>query len=108
MAPCKAYVERLRGAGRDVQLIEYPNASHGFDNPFGSLEPTVAKNSQTVRHCVIREDLPGHLVNTATGNTFTYKDSCVERDPHLGRDPDAAQAASQAVEGLLKAVFKLN
>jgi len=27
---CKAYVERLKAAGRDVQLTEYPNASHAF------------------------------------------------------------------------------
>jgi len=108
LAPCKAYVERLRSAGRDVQLTEYPNASHGFDNPLGSLKPRIAQNAQTVRRCVIREDSPGRLVNTATGNNFSYKDACVERDPHVGSDPAATQAASQAVEGLLKTVFKLN
>jgi dienelactone hydrolase len=108
MAPCKAYVERLHSAGRDVQLTEYPNASHGFDNPLGSLKPRIAENAQTVRHCVISEDSPGRLVNKATGSTFSYKDSCVERDPHVGYDPAATQAASQAVESLLKTVFKLN
>ena len=46
VATCKAYVERLRRAGRDVQLTEYPNASHAFDNPLGSLTPRVAKNAQ--------------------------------------------------------------
>ena len=94
--------------GRDVQLTEYPIASHGFDNPLGSPEPRIAQNAQTVRRCVIREDSPGRLVNTATGNNFSYKDACVERDPHVGSDPAATQAASQAVEGLLKTVFKLN
>jgi dienelactone hydrolase len=108
MAPCKAYVERLRSAGGDVQLTEYQNASHGFDNPLGSLKPRIAENAQTVRHCVIREDSPGRLVNAATGSIFSYKDSCVERNPHVGHDPAATQAASQAVEGLLKTVFKLN
>jgi dienelactone hydrolase len=108
MAPCKAYVERLHSAGRDVQLTEFPNASHGFDNPLGSLKPRIAENAQTVRRCVIREDSPGRLVNTATGSNFSYKDSCVERDPHVGYDPAATQAASQAVEGLLKTVLKLN
>lgn len=108
MAPCKAYVERLRSAGRDVQLTEYPNASHRFDDPLGSLKPRIAQNAQTVRRCVIREDSPGRLLNTATGNTFSYKDACVERDPHVGSDPAATQAASQAVEGLLKTVFKMN
>ena len=107
MGPCKAYVERLRSAGRDVQLTEYPNASHGFDNPLGGLKPRIAQNAQTVRRCVIREDSPGRLVNTATGNNFSYKDSCVERDPHVGYEPAATQAASQSVEGLLKTAFKL-
>ena len=108
MAPCKTYVERLRSAGRDVQLSEYPNASHGFDNPLGSREPRIAQNAQTVRRCVIREDSPGRLVNTATAKIFSYKDACVERDPHVGYDPAATQAASQAVEGLFRTVLKLN
>ena len=43
VATCKAYVERLRSAGRDVQLTEYPNAQHSFDNPLGSLTPSVPK-----------------------------------------------------------------
>ena len=30
---CKAYVERLKAAGRDVQVTEYPNAPHAFDIP---------------------------------------------------------------------------
>ena len=37
IALCKAYVERLKAAGRDVQLTEYPNASHAFDNPLGPV-----------------------------------------------------------------------
>ena len=53
VARCKAYVERLRSAGHDVQLTEYPNAQHSFDNPLGSLTPSVVKNSPTVRRCMI-------------------------------------------------------
>ena len=43
VAPCRPYFERLRAAGRDVQLTEYPDAHHGYDNPLGNKTPTVAK-----------------------------------------------------------------
>ena len=36
IALCKAYAERLKAAGRDVQVTEYPNAPHSFDNPLGA------------------------------------------------------------------------
>ena len=108
VAPCKTYVERLRAAGRDVQLTEFPNAPHGFDNPLGSATPTPSKNAQTVRRCTIREEPTGVLINAATKEPFTYKDACVERDPHTGYDPAATEAAKQEVKGLLRTVFKLN
>jgi dienelactone hydrolase len=108
VAPCKAYVERLRSAGRDVQLTEFPNAQHSFDNPLASLTPSVMKNAQTVRRCLIREDSQGHLINAVTGQPFSYKDSCVERDPHVGYDPAATQAAKQSVKDFLKMALKLN
>ncbi|HVY56351.1 MAG TPA: dienelactone hydrolase family protein [Xanthobacteraceae bacterium] len=107
VAPCKAYVERLRAAGHDVELTEYPNASHSFDNPLGSTTPALAKNSQTVRHCVIREEPVGQLVNAQTHLPFTYDDPCVERGPHLGHDPAATQAARKAVADFLRTTLRL-
>jgi dienelactone hydrolase len=108
VAPCKAYVERLRGAGHDVQLTEYPNAQHGFDSPLGSSTPTVAESAQTVRHCTIREESTGRLINAATKLPFTYKDACVELNPHVGADAPATQAATESVKNFLKTVFNLN
>ena len=105
---CRAYVERLRSAGRDVQLSEYPNVPHAFDNPLRSRTPSVLKNAQTVRRCLIREEATGQLINAATRQPFSYKDACVERDPHVGYDPAATQAARQSVKDLLKTVFNLN
>ena len=107
VAPCRAYVGRLRGAGADVQLVEYPNAPHTFDNPLASLTPAVAANAQTVRHCSIAEDASGRLVNAATKQPFTYADPCVELNPHTGYAPEAARALHEAVADLLKTVFKL-
>ena len=107
VAPCKAYIERLRTAGQDVQLTEYPNGQHSFDNPIGSLTPAVSRNSQTVRNCRIREEGAGMLVNNATKERFSYKDACVERDPHTGHDPAASEAARKAVADFLRTTFKL-
>jgi dienelactone hydrolase len=108
VAPCKAYVERLRSARHDVQLNEYANAQHSFDNPLNPPTPTVGKDSQTVRRCTIREEAMGKLINAATRQPFTYKDSCVERNPHVGYDASATQAARQSVRSFLRMVFKLN
>ena len=108
VAPCKTYVDRLRRTGHDVQLTEYANAPHAFDNPLNDPTPAVAKDSQTVRRCSIREESPGKLMNAATKQPFTYKDPCVERDPHMGYDARASQAATQSVKSFLKTVFKLN
>lgn len=108
LAACKAYVERLRAAGRDVTLTEYPNAAHAFDNPLASTTPIIAWSAQTVRNCQIREDDAGQLVNTATNRPFTYQDACVERGPHIGHDAAATDAARQSIRAFLQTVFKLN
>src|SRR4051794_24462896 len=104
---CKGFVERLRAAGRDVALTEYPNAAHAFDNPLAAVPPAVAKNSMTVRHCTIREEPVGLLINASTKEPFTYQDPCVERDPHVGHDAAATEAAKTAVKELLRTIFRL-
>lgn len=108
VSTCRAFVERLRKAGRDVQLTEYPDAPHTFDNPLGNQPPAVNANSQSVRGCTIREEPVGQLINAATKQPFAYTDPCVERGPHTGYNPAAARAAHQAVGEFLRSVFKLH
>jgi dienelactone hydrolase len=107
VASCKRYVERLRAAGRDVQLTEYPNAQHGFDNPLGTPAPLTAKGAQTVRNCRIAEEPKGILINAVSKQPFTYRDPCVETDPHVNYDAEATRAAHIAVKDFLRATFKL-
>ena len=108
IALCKAYAERLKAAGREVQVTEYPNAPHAFDGLLGSPIPIVSPRSQSVRNCKIREDATGVLINADTGQPFGYKDACVALGPHLGYDAEATRQARQAVTAFVRGVFKMN
>ncbi len=107
IALCKPYVERLKAAGHDVQLTEYPNAPHSFDNPFGAQPAALSKDSQSVRHCTVREEPAGLLINASTKAPFNYQDPCVERGPHIGHDPEATRQAKATVKAFVQGVFKL-
>jgi dienelactone hydrolase len=107
ISACKTYVERLRAAGRDIEVTEYPNAAHAFDNPLGAQPAAVSPKFESVRNCKIREETEGLLINAETKQPFSYKDACVVHGPHLGYDPAAAQAAKTSVKAFLKAVLKL-
>ena len=105
---CKAFVERLKAAGRDVVLTEYPDSAHGFDSGLlGVNTVAVSANAQTVRNCKIREGDGGVLMNGETNAPFTYKDACVELNPHVGGNPVTAAESRKAVEEFLQVLFKL-
>jgi hypothetical protein len=46
------------------------------------------------------------LINAQTRQPFTYKDSCVELDPHTGYDAAATAATITSVREFLRTVFK--
>ena len=104
VATCKAFVERLKQAGADVQLTEYPNAPHGFDNPLGANPPVPTKADQSVRDCKIREDDNAVLINEATKAQFTYNDECVRIGPIVGADPEATRSSTAAVTEFVRSV----
>ncbi len=105
---CKSYVARLKAVGRDVELTEYPNAPHSFDNPLGAQPAAASPNSESVRHCTIREQPVGVLINAESEQPFTYRDPCVEHGPHIGYDPEATNAAISAVTAYVTDVLKLH
>jgi dienelactone hydrolase len=107
VATCKKYVARLVAAGRDVVLTEYPNAQHGFDNPLGTAAPLEVKGAQTVRHCTLVEEPKGILINAASREPFSYKDPCVEQNPHVNHDAEATAAAKLAVKAFVQKTFRL-
>ena len=108
ISACKSYVERLRASGHDVELTEYPNASHAFDNPLGPQPAELRTTFQSVRNCRIQEEPGGVLINLETKQPFSYKDACVARGTHVGHDPVATEAATTAVKAFLRTAFKLD
>ena len=108
VATCKAYLSRLQEAKRDVVLTEYPDSQHGFDSGLlGLSTTTVSTNAQTARNCKLSEGEGGVLVNADTKAPFSYKDACIELNPHVGGNPVTAAEARKAVSDFLQALFKL-
>ncbi len=103
---CRSYVDRLHKAGKDVQLAEYPGAHHVFDWVM-LREPRKLEKAQTTRQCRLEEGNNGRIINTATGKTFTYSDSCVELGPTIGYHPDAHSKAQKALKEFLATEFML-
>ncbi len=100
VAPCRAYAERLRKAGKDVVLTEYADAHHAFDGATRKV-PVKLEKAQTVRHCQLREVEGGRIVNGQTGKAFTYDDPCVERGTTIAFNAQARAEAQKAVQEIV-------
>ncbi len=106
VSACRAYVQRLRRAGKDVQLTEYPGANHAFDNP-NFITATPAPQGQTMRHCTLEEKPLGTIIVQGTERLFTFSDPCVERGVTIGYSAQAHSEATRAVGEFLRTTFKL-
>jgi dienelactone hydrolase len=106
IASCRTYFEKLKAANQNVQLFEYDFGPHAFDSPMGTFPPSISKDAQTVRDCRIIEKTKGELINTDTEREFKYSDSCVQLNPHVGRDELATQIAADTVDKFLVTLFK--
>ena len=84
-----------------------PDAHHAYDNPLGPKTPTVARGSQSTKECTLKEEPRGLVINAMTGQPFSYQDSCIKTDPHIGYNEAATIATRKAVTALLRTVFKL-
>lgn len=106
VAPCRDYVKRLKAAGADVALTSYPGAYHAFD--YAKIkEPRKFAKAQTARNCKLSEVETAKIVNSVSGDEFTYADACVERGVTIGYNAKATESArkdvrKQLTEWLLK------
>jgi dienelactone hydrolase len=92
--------------GRDAVLTEYPGAQHSFDNPLGNKTPKIPKGGQSFRACKLQEEPFGTIIHAESGEPFTGKDPCLQRDAHTGYNEAAANAARIAVKELMRSMLK--
>jgi dienelactone hydrolase len=102
---CRAYVERLRGAGRDAAFVGFANALHGFDGPDAWPRQDLPQ-LPTFARCRLRESDDHTLVNADTGGPPAPGDACVGRGIAAGPDPQARRAVQRAVTELLRGVLQ--
>lgn len=103
--PARKYVERLRGAGRDVELTEYEGAHHVFDNLLYS-PPLVLPHAVTTNRCQLQESAKGEILNAATGRPFALTDDCVLRGATVGYHSGATALVTAAVLEFLREALR--
>src|SRR6266446_6049308 len=92
IAPCRGYVERLKRAGANVVLTEYPDAYHAYD-VVDNYPPIQRTDIRTAHNCLFREGDNGQFLNAKTNAIFTPNDPCFEfNGPHIAFNQAAYQA----------------
>jgi dienelactone hydrolase len=104
-APCRAYVERMKAKGKDVQFTEYAGAGHGFDYR-AYKTPVKFGKAQTARGCEFAEAKNGVIVNVKTKQPFTWADPCVEYGTTIAYDEKADTEARKAIREFVTTTLK--
>ena len=103
---CRNYVIRLKSAGADIRLTEYPNTDHAYDLAILS-PPLQLERAESTRNCLLKEGDNGQILNIQTDAVFTSHDSCLERGTHVGFNYASYEATRVAVREFLIATFKI-
>lgn len=106
VGPCRDLVARLKQAGADVQLTEFPGAHHYFDAAYLKKPIHVAKISAR-RNCWLVEGDRGQILDARTREPYDPHKSCTEKGGSVEYDPSAAAVTHKAVRALLVATFGL-
>lgn len=100
---CQDYVARLKEDGVDIELYEYADALHSFDDPKTPLENRPLALSP--RNCTFVEQ-DGYMIDVDTGQEAGIGSICVARGVTLGYNAAAEQQAVADVTAFLEEVFK--
>jgi dienelactone hydrolase len=104
VGPCRDYVARLKKAGANIDLVEYPGATHAFDNQMiqGTMQ---LPQALTARKCRFEEKPQGVIINSDTGQPVTSNDPCIERGVTIAYNAEATDAARKDVVEFLSKLF---
>ncbi len=106
IGPCRDYVAKLKQAGVDIALAEYPDSYHAYDNA-ALTAPITFPQAQTTRGCALGEADGGKIVNVKTGKEFSYGDPCLELGARVAYNEAAHKATVASVKEFLAATFRL-
>ncbi len=104
--PCREYVSRLKQAGADVMLTEYPGVTHQYDYP-QFKEVIKVPQASVRRNCSLVEGEQGQLTDAGTGKPFDPKVSCTEKGSEVVYNEAATAATTAAVKEFLSTTFGL-
>ena len=104
VGPCRDYVARLKKAGANIDLVEYPGAYHAFDVQTipGTLQ---LPQAQTWRKCRYEEKPQGAIINSDTGQPASFNEPCIERGTTVAYNAEATDAARKDVVEFLGKLF---
>ena len=105
IASCRAYVARLKAAGKDVVLTEYAGAVHVFDWQ-ALTKPLKLEKAQRTGQCALAERQDRVIINTKTQQPFTYADPCVTFGPTLVYDVNASTESRRAIKEFVETTLK--
>jgi dienelactone hydrolase len=105
IGPCREYTARLVKAGKNVRLIEYPDAHHVFDAPVFS-QMSKLPDLANPAWCRLAEADNGTIVNKETKQPLTLNDSCWRKGVSRAYHEGAAKKAYADVTAFLKDVFE--
>ena len=97
IGPCRDYVARLKKAGANIDLVEYPGAYHLFDNQAIAGTVRYAQAPTEYRKCRFEERPQGVIINGDTGQPASLNDLCIERGTTMAYNAEATDAARKDV-----------
>jgi len=100
---CREWVARRRAAGKNVSIVEYEGALHGFDIPFYARPqrfPDVVNSSA----CTITQQPDGTFVDEA-GKKFSGASRCMTRGASMGYDARAHRQSIADLQAFLEQAF---